>query len=772
MPALVEKETGKSWEIAPDDMEAAVASGLYEVPADTKVSIVDDSTGLASEVAAGDLGKVQALRQGVRAETEAELRGRENLARIEREHGGALGAAGAFTEGFADAATLGGYGALTRAILPDSYTENRRERAQSHDVASLAGTGLGIVLPALASGGAGAAGSLARATPAGLAARVGTGVSQKLGGGILGVGAGMAAEGAIQGAGAGVSELTISADPITVERAVAAIGSNALLGGAVAGSLGVGGKALGATIKRVGGAARELAQSRAVTTRTGTELVGDIRGVVDGAGDAFIVAETGRKPLQDAFARLRKLGDEPIGLAERPKIALDPIRRMSKVVRETIAEEAALSSKLAKESVDLATDLGEQIATAAPDAEITLSGTMGRRYSAWSGTKVPKKGLPVSIENATAFKAALEAGEVAGARAAAMERLPQFLAKLEDLEKAIVSHGTVSPIAAAFQKVSQGFALGAMTGFLPGGLVGAAAGMVLPGFVKKVGEVVAKRLSAATAESTSRTSMAIDAFLDTGKRAARTAPPLATRVLSSVRFGPEAAGPAPQVVADRRKSKLLDSFRERERELRDQTTTDAKGAIVMKPEARRAVSERLAGVKVVSPELADQMESVAARRAEFLASKLPRRPDIVGLQIGPDRWRPSDMAMRTFARYVAAVEDPGAVEERLADGTVTPEDAEAYRTVYPERYARLRLEIVQRLPELRASLPYRRKVALSIFTGIPVDPAMHPVVVRALQGTFVNEEGTEGGTQAPTARPQFGSVSKQDDATPAQRRAG
>ena len=32
--------------------------------------------------------------------------------------------------------------------------------------------------------------------------------------------------------------------------------------------------------------------------------------------------------------------------------------------------------------------------------------------------------------------------------------------------------------------------------------------------------------------------------------------------------------------------------------------------------------------------------------------------------------------MRTWARYVAAVEDPGGVEERLAAGTVTPEDAE------------------------------------------------------------------------------------------------
>jgi hypothetical protein len=98
------------------------------------------------------------------------------------------------------------------------------------------------------------------------------------------------------------------------------------------------------------------------------------------------------------------------------------------------------------------------------------------------------------------------------------------------------------------------------------------------------------------------------------------------------------------------------------------------------------------------------------------------------------------------------------VEERLTSGIVTPEDAEAYRSVYPERFADLKPQIAERLPELRQKLPYDRRVNLSIFTGVPVDPAMRPRTIARLQATFVLEPGSNGGTEAPRAVPQFGSL--------------
>jgi hypothetical protein len=93
------------------------------------------------------------------------------------------------------------------------------------------------------------------------------------------------------------------------------------------------------------------------------------------------------------------------------------------------------------------------------------------------------------------------------------------------------------------------------------------------------------------------------------------------------------------------------------------------------------------------------------------------------------------------------------------------------RTVYPETFAQIQTRIIEKLPELRKTLPYNRRVALSIFSGVPVDPAMRPDILGVLQGQFESEPGTEGGTQQATPAPQFGSIEKPDP-TPAQSRAG
>ena len=130
------------------------------------------------------------------------------------------------------------------------------------------------------------------------------------------------------------------------------------------------------------------------------------------------------------------------------------------------------------------------------------------------------------------------------------------------------------------------------------------------------------------------------------------------------------------------------------------------------------------------------------------------------------------MAVAKWARYVDAVENPGGVEDRLARGVVTPGDAEAYRAAYPERYADLQRRIAEQLPQLRQSLPYERQLALSIFTGMPVASALNPRTVRRLQSNFASEPGSEGGTQAPRAAPNFGSQgsAKSQELTPSQRR--
>jgi hypothetical protein len=177
--------------------------------------------------------------------------------------------------------------------------------------------------------------------------------------------------------------------------------------------------------------------------------------------------------------------------------------------------------------------------------------------------------------------------------------------------------------------------------------------------------------------------------------------------------------------------------------------------------ARQQVADGLEGLRAVSPIAADRVETVAARKVAFLAKKLPREGGPSHMRTGPRKWKPSNAAVRLFARYALAAEDPASVEERIANGTVTPAEAEALREIYPAYYEDIKRRVVLALPSLQQRLPYRQRLALSIFSGVPVDPALAPEMLSVLQGGYTSEPGSEGGTQAPRATAQFGSISKQ-----------
>lgn len=120
-------------------------------------------------------------------------------------------------EGAADAATLGLYSVGRRAIGGDEAADATRERRERSPLANMVGQGTGLALTALASGGTGALGAVARATPAGLALRAGVLAEDAIAGttalsriGAL-AGAG-AVEGAVFGVGEGVSDAALSED--------------------------------------------------------------------------------------------------------------------------------------------------------------------------------------------------------------------------------------------------------------------------------------------------------------------------------------------------------------------------------------------------------------------------------------------------------------------------------------------------------------------------------------------------------------------------------
>lgn len=563
---------------------------------------------------------------------------------------------------------------------------------------------------------------------AGLATRAGAAVARTAEGAgtvtrIARAGAGAATEGALLGTGSGVSELALSKDPISLEGAISTIGSAGLFGGAV------------------GGAAGLLTKGAAIGLGKARDKLDDIaaRGTAE-------VDDIAKIALRDEVAAFRKeIKQSKVWLATKDS----GVTGLRTVGKRTLKADKALDNLL-------------------DDPKALIDNPK----AALRHLRVQEAALQEVAEKTDEIRAALTAQNSTN-RIAALDKVAPTLERNRSLQSKIEQI-----IAKPDPAVGGGFG----TNMLGGQAFGVAAGAV--GAVPVIGPMLAPFAGAAAsklvteglgkmaAKSAARASKAIGTFLDVANKAPPIAPVLASKVLSTVRYAPGSKqAPIKETKKGSPAPRLAKAFKARADEIKSQTMYDPSGIPVMRPEARERLAQRFDGLRGEDPIAADKLETLAAKRLTFLASKLPRKPDVAGLGTGPDRWQPSDMLMRAAARYMIAVEDPIGVVERLATGQITPEDAEAMREVYPEMYADIRQQIITQLPTLRATLPYHRRLALSIFSGAPVDPAMHPRIIKVLQASFSDEPGTEGGTQSPTPQPQFGSVRNQE-ATPSELRQG
>jgi hypothetical protein len=719
----------------------------------------------------------------------------ENTARLNREATDELygGTSGQIAAGFAGAlrgGTLGASDVLLSAAGGREAIQGLKEANPTTSTLSEIG---GAVLSALPTGGASLAEQLPGRAVAKLGARLaeaGEGASalSKIGRGALGG----SAEGALYGAGSGVSELALSDDPVTLERAIGTISSHALYGGAIGGAAGSLGK-----VAEIGLTKGRAAVDAAIESRAARNVTDDLAAMdakqLRAARDTELEAlRTTHKAETEAVEATR--------VTERESIA-DDIKSLRREVKDSeqwatvkdLEMPASGPGRMSSNELGAQAKRFDKQLQAITDNPIELA---KNPTSALRTLRGQENSLQTIIDHGEELRAAYVTDGLGGKRLAALEAAPAILEKNRALQQRIEAVSqpnapvptssprldaivaakdalTSAPPQNALQKLPEQMLQGSVFGLVTGAVAPVAghfAPVIGAAAAKFVTDKVFGRLGKAAAESATRTAKAVSRFLDPAAKATRATTPLATKVLSNVRFAAEQPTPAGAGGAGRDLPAL---FRQRSEEIRSQTMYAPDGSVQMRPEARAGVNERLKAIAAIDPVIADRLETIAVRRIEFLASKLPRRPDIAGTQVGPDRFQFSDMEMRQFARFVAGAEDPTSIIDRLADGTVSPEDAEVMRAVYPETLQDLTRQIVEQLPTVRKTLPFQRQIALTILTGVPVHPATDPKILRVLQAQYATEEGSAGGSMAPRAQPTFGSVSKSlPEPTPSQKRAG
>lgn len=154
-----------------------------------------------------------------------------------------------------------------------------------------------------------------------------------------------------------------------------------------------------------------------------------------------------------------------------------------------------------------------------------------------------------------------------------------------------------------------------------------------------------------------------------------------------------------------------------------------------------AASERLASstreLERAAPSVAAEVHAAAARGQQHLAETMPQGRRLAGQLFGArTQPQPSPEQMRAWMRRADVVDDPLTVLDSLRRGTISREEVETLRAVYPALHARIVEEATRQIMDAGAPLSYQDRIRIGILLGITSDPSLDPETLATLQATY------------------------------------
>lgn len=804
------KQTGAWEQVSEAEVGARYLSGEYGIDPEQRVSVLGRS-GQTYAVKPDELEN--ALRSGIfRVKTAQDW----ETERLTREHGepgehplaaAGLGFARGATAGLSDRFIVGqpGVNVLTDERDITGPTEGRREGLRElkerNPKASLAGE---------------VAGSVALTTAAGAIAEP---VAPAFTGGLGRVGAGILAgvpENAIVAAGQAVSDLTLEGEDITAEKILAAAGLGGLIGGVAGGVFSAGG-VLGR---------RALEYTKEIATRQlGRASGGFLKDFLKDFAERRAVKSIGTM-LKDfrALKKTGKLNSRGRWLLDNEVVTAGSSLDDMLTKLEQIAETSGKAVGKHLDEIDQAGRTFDMVGLATrADAEILAPAakqggpwrSAAKRVKQWLTQRL-EGGEKVPFLSAHEFKKALDdaipykkAGEFTPYEQS-LQKLrhmlnEEFERQADEAAQAVGNAEFLNTFKAA--KIDYGHAIDsakiakdqllrreANRWFSPSDY-GTALGGLLFGAVTGEGDIWERTVRgmgyAATVGGINRMlrtrgpqfAAALADKISSGRAIELVAKMRAVTGLSSAMdtqvgqavtrfFGKHAEATGRRATAtlvnahyrEKRKSPKpmtrVDAFRERSAELDE---------IMANPQALSdRLRRRTEGLADISPGLQGSTILTAQRAASFLHTKIPRNPAAArSLNPAIQKWRPSDVELARFERYVDAVENPMGILEDMQSGRISREQVEVLREVYPRLYAKIRMAFMERLTQMRQGMPYQSRLQLSILFEVPIESSMEPDFVAAMQQMH-GMMGAQEGPQPKPSKPSSSTLPEQS-LTPAQR---
>lgn len=660
----------------------------------------------------------EALKMGFRPEAPEAHKERQ----LEEQYGDSPIKAG--LEGVARGATFGLSDTLLRAagtdntlpeadrVDPVSQLKNRNE------VAAGIGEAAGFVGTSALTGLGSAAGV------AGKAAFGGTGLLARAGAAAVRGGI----EGTAMGLGQGISDVALAKDPMTAEAIIGQIGHKALFGG---------------TVGAVGGAALSAAGSAA------------------GSGLDFALAKGGKLVQKFAAKATAELADEAGVLSTAEPALRDEIMGMSQTELKAAhaAEETSLDAVRADQGTALAKDLwsfneemrdggnlfkirrempkGVGLVKEGKAAEAAFGKVLQDMKSLAEDPVTALKPIRRLQQNVENMATRLPGGADGDLVKPILDRVNSLESRIVDLSGDATSprleamaerldqlaNPVKTPIMDTWAKgagAAIGGAIGHATGIPYAGMAGAWLGKEFLGDALK--PIIKRVLGSFADNATAIQDGATNLF-------SKLKPP--TPVMDALRDLATASGVTG--ASDYEKA------------------TKAITAAAANPEQTGAgIKQQLAGLAAVAPQTAELVQAGLMAKTNFLASKIP---PALSMGITGRLIPPSQTDEATFARYVAAANDPLRILSELRSGRLMPETLETHDALYPKIKERIISSITTQLadPTVASKVPYAMRLQLGMLLGAQVDATLDPSFVSFIQNGF--QTPAQPG-KAPTSKPE------------------
>ncbi len=175
--------------------------------------------------------------------------------------------------------------------------------------------------------------------------------------------------------------------------------------------------------------------------------------------------------------------------------------------------------------------------------------------------------------------------------------------------------------------------------------------------------------------------------------------------------------------------------------------------------------EKTLPVYLAAPNTAQGVQGTMLRATQFLQQKLPGN-NIPKAPLSP-KYKPSDSELSKWHKYFSIVENPTKALDQVASGTIVPETMETLSVVYPKMLQEMRMAVTDKLTETMGkeiAIPYRTKLALSLFLGSDMVNSLNPKSMLATQNMLATatmaHDAQEQGQMSGVNKKSLGKINK------------